>query len=111
MQELQQTDELEAAFERSATQPVLIFKHSETCGVSARALEEFRRHLERRGTDAALIVVQRARPVSDLVAEATGVPHASPQALLLNAGDVAWHASHGAITRDELDRQLDRLRN
>ena len=46
------------------------------------------------------------RPWSRHVAEATGVTHQSPQALLVRDGSVVWHASHGGITRKTLAAAL-----
>jgi bacillithiol system protein YtxJ len=52
----------------------------------------------------ALIEIQRARPVSNALAERTGVPHESPQAILLRNAQVAWHASHYDINLTALER-------
>jgi bacillithiol system protein YtxJ len=107
MNELQQVVDLDAVFQRSHEHPVLIFKHSETCPVSARAHSEYLEALDAHGPDSALVVVQRARPVSDAIADRTGVRHESPQALLISGGEVLWHASHHSITAEALGRQLD----
>ncbi len=42
------------------------------------------------------------RPLARAIAERTNVRHESPQALLLEGGEVRWHASHGAITQESL---------
>lgn len=107
--ELQSIEDLDAAFARSEDHPVLLFKHSNTCPVSARAHAQYRAFVEEHGPDAAMIVVQEARPLSEAVAERTGVRHESPQALLLSGGEAVWHASHGAITAEALARELDRV--
>lgn len=103
-------DELDALFERSHEVPVLLFKHSLTCPVSSRAHGELTTFVESRsgddGVEFALIEVQNARPVSNAVAERTGVRHESPQALLLRNGEVHWHASHFRIRRDALDQAV-----
>ena len=39
---LSDVDELEAAIAESRERPVLVFKHSRTCGISAEALDELR---------------------------------------------------------------------
>ena len=46
------------------------------------------------------------RPLSLEAAETTGVPHESPQALLVRDGTVTWHASHGGITTESLASAL-----
>ena len=48
--------------------------------------------------EVALVVVQRARAVSNLVEDETGVRHESPQAILMADGRVAWAASHAEVT-------------
>ncbi len=84
-----------------------IFKHSVACSVSAYACQEFSRFLAaHEGETAALIVVQGARDLSNRVAEEFGIRHESPQVFLLVDGDVRWHASHGQINADNLDKAL-----
>lgn len=79
--------------------PVLLFKHSTACPVSAAAYREFRAWLgDRERPRAALIHVIEDRPVSNAIAERLGVRHESPQAILVQDGAAAWSASHGAIT-------------
>lgn len=81
----------------------LLFKHSPICPISARAFEEYRRFAAERGdVVTGWIDVIAQRLVSQWVAELTGVPHQSPQALLFLDGQVQWHASHSSITRDAL---------
>jgi len=105
---LRSTDEIEALFERSRQVPVLVFKHSLTCPISHHAYDEFRRFAASgaAGAELALIEIQNARPASAAFAERSGVRHESPQAILLRDGDVAWHASHGAIRQDALAAAL-----
>ena len=79
---------------RSHQGPVVLFKHSLTCPISARA----HREMQRLGGEVALVVVQRARAVSDEVAARTGVRHESPQVFVLRDGQAAWSASHFDIT-------------
>jgi bacillithiol system protein YtxJ len=105
---------LEAAIAESRNRPVLLFKHSRSCGISCEALDELHAHLEGDGGDAAykVITVQSHRPVSDRVAERLGIRHETPQAILLRDGQPVWNASHFRITAAELQRALsgDRLK-
>lgn len=81
----------------------MVFKHSTRCPVSAAAFREFEEFLSATaGIPAYLVLVIEDRPVSRAVAEKLGVPHASPQAILVRDGAAAWTASHGAITREAL---------
>lgn len=100
---------LEAAIAESRERPVLLFKHSRTCGISCGALEELHAHLERGEARAAyrMITVQSHRRVSDEVAARLGVRHETPQAILLRDGRPVWKASHFRITADELHRAVN----
>lgn len=95
-------EELDEILAASSERPVWLFKHSVTCPVSAMAWRRYKRFVKEHGTTGearfTYLEVQHARPLSDAVAERTGVPHESPQALLLEGSRVLWHASHGAIT-------------
>lgn len=81
--------------------PVLIFKHSTTCSISAAAKAK----LERQWSDAALpagtpiyyLDLLRFRPISAQIAQELAVQHESPQLLLLQDGKCTYHASHMGI--------------
>ena len=87
---------LEELIARSQDAPVVLFKHSLTCPISARAY----RQMQAYEGEVALVVIQRAREVSREVEKRTGVRHESPQVIILRAGKVAWSASHFDITAD-----------
>jgi bacillithiol system protein YtxJ len=105
---LQDIDELEAAIAESQQRPVLLFKHSRTCGISCEALDELHVHMAERTVQASykLITVQSHRPVSDAAATKLGVRHETPQVILLRDGRPIWNASHFRITANELNRAL-----
>ncbi len=92
------TDEgaIEELLARSQDEPVIVFKHSSTCPISSAAYQEMSRVEE----NIALIVVQRARALSQKIAAQTGVRHESPQAIILRRGQVVWSASHWSITSE-----------
>jgi bacillithiol system protein YtxJ len=104
-EELESISNLEEVLRESARQPVLFFKHSLTCPISARAFSQFKQYLESaesRQVRNCLIVVQSAREVSRHLAEAIGVRHESPQAILVRDGRATWDESHFGITSDRL---------
>ena len=102
MQRLRTEEELETAF---AAERFLLFKHSTTCPISAAAFEEYRRWAEAHPQAASgWIDVVAERALARRVAERTGVPHESPQAIWLERGEARWNASHGAITAASLDQ-------
>lgn len=106
---LHDVDELEAAIAESRLRPVLLFKHSRTCGISCEALDELHTYLSEPPPQASykLITVQSHRSVSDAAAARLGVRHETPQAILLRDGRPVWSASHFRITAHELKRALE----
>src|SRR4029078_1035957 len=105
---LSHVDELDAAIAESRERPVLLFKHSRTCGVSCEALDELHAHVEDSGGAVSykLITVQRPRQLSNEASLRLGVRHETPQAILLRDGRPVWTASHFRITKRQLDDAL-----
>ena len=105
--DLRQDQDLEQLLERSKTDPVFIFKHSMSCGISAQAYEEFTNFTE--GLPdlyCGVVEVVENRKLSNAIAERFGVRHESPQALLIKDGRIVWQASHWSITSDSLSDAL-----
>jgi len=93
---------LEELITRSHTEPVLLFKHSNACPISARAYKQ----MEGVKTPVSIVVVQQSREVSREVEQRTGIRHETPQALVLRNGQVVWNASHFDITADVVERAV-----
>ena len=74
----------------SNDKPVVIFKHSNACGISAAAYRE----LEKLEAQVNLLEVQSAREVSRELADMTGIRHETPQVIVLKDGKAVWNASH-----------------
>jgi bacillithiol system protein YtxJ len=109
---LSDVDMLEAAIAESAERPVLLFKHSRTCGISCEALDELRAHVAEQADKSAaaaaykVITVQSHRGLSESAAKRLGIRHETPQAILLKDGRVVWNASHFRITAAALARAI-----
>ena len=86
----------------SQDQPIVIFKHSLTCPISAAAYHQMEKVDER----VALIEIQRARDLSSQIEQRLGVRHESPQVIVLRKGQVFWNASHFKITKDAVTNAL-----
>ena len=102
-------DQVDTLLEESESRPVLLFKHSVSCGTSAYAFDELREVLGRPQADDvryAVVVVQSDRETSNAVASRLGVRHETPQALLLRGGRVVWNASHHRLTADTIARAV-----
>jgi bacillithiol system protein YtxJ len=85
---------LDELFDRSNNEPIVIFKHSNTCPISSGAYNE----IEEVTMPVSLVVVQKARDLSSEIAARTGLMHESPQILVLRNGAVVYSASHWNIT-------------
>lgn len=85
----------------------LLFKHSTTCPISAKANQEFEAYLKDADTTAAVVLVIEDRPVSNQIAEEFGIKHESPQIFLLDNNEVRWNTSHWKITRDAIKEAVN----
>ncbi|GIV61177.1 MAG: hypothetical protein KatS3mg044_0043 [Rhodothermaceae bacterium] len=99
---LEREEELEAVLDRSHTEPVVLFKHSLTCGISSMARREVLKLAQEHDVPVYEVVVQRARPLSNRIAERFAIRHESPQVLVFRDGQPVFHTSHGAIQTERL---------
>lgn len=101
--ELNDTQRLEELLGQAGEQPVILFKHSDTCGISARALREMTK-VEK---CVALVTVQKARALSNEIESRFALRHETPQVLVVRDGKLAWSASHYRITADAVTRAVE----
>ncbi|GIO38678.1 hypothetical protein J41TS12_35390 [Paenibacillus antibioticophila] len=102
-------EELSALLTRSAEQPVLLFKHSTRCPISAGAYREAEAYLSQKPNAQVtygLIYVVEDREISNEAADRLRVKHESPQAILVKNGQAVWNTSHSRITADALEEVL-----
>lgn len=99
---------LDALLSESSQRPVVFFKHSPTCGISAHVHHNLMPLVYDEDLDADwyLISVRAHRDVSDAVAKRLKVWHASPQVIVLRYGEVVWHGSHFGISERSVLRAL-----
>lgn len=112
VQELTKVEAWKRLLAESEHSPVMLIKHSTRCPISAEAYDAFMKHVQVEalpGVRYALVLVVEHRPVSNAVAEDTGVKHESPQVLLLKSGVPVWTTSHRQITAAALREQASRL--
>jgi len=103
-QPLTQAEQLQDIVRESHEQPVLIFKHSTSCSISAAAKGKLERQWAEAGlADAKLYYLDllRFRPISNEIAKQFGVQHESPQLLLIQDGECRYNASHMGIRLSE----------
>ena len=107
MIELKSLADLERAL-RETKRPVVLFKHSTQCPVSAAADEEYRAFA---GThpDSALFThldLLAHRDVSNAIARRLDVRHESPQAIVLRGNQIVAVLNHNEITANALTALL-----
>jgi bacillithiol system protein YtxJ len=110
--------EWQEAWTNTAEKPLLLFKHSTTCPISADALQQFNRFVqsaehtpETAAVQYALVKVIESREVSNQVAEDVSVKHESPQAILIHDQKAVWDASHWSIKDKALQEAVEKLQS
>src|SRR5687767_10220138 len=93
---------LDRLFADSFQRPVVLFKHSTSCGISSGVVRE----VSRLAADVNVVVVQTHRDISNSVATRTGIRHESPQAIVLVEGKPVYHASHYDIEAAHIEANL-----
>lgn len=108
---LTELDAVDRALARSSRRPVLIFKHSAACGISAQAYDEIEELFAGPPlpADLFLVDVRSGRQVSNAIAARLKTRHESPQVLLVADGAVRWSASHFRVTADAIRSALSSL--
>ena len=82
--ELTMQEQLDEIDSRSNSRPVVIFKHSTRCSISAMTLSRFERaYTDDLSFEPYFLDLIAYRDVSDAIAERYGIRHESPQALLI----------------------------
>ena len=102
--ELNEKQQVSEVIFASEERPQLVYKHSHRCSICFLAKEEVEKSFDaiEEKADMNFVNVVHARSVSNAFAEQTGVRHESPQVLIINKGDVLWHASHHSIKGDAI---------
>jgi bacillithiol system protein YtxJ len=93
---LENLSQLDEWLDRSQSQPVLFFKHSTRCSISAAAYGRMERGQNQLPAGVALVYLDLLahRDVSNALAEKTGIAHESPQLLLVVNRQCVFDASH-----------------
>ena len=106
--ELTELGQLETIKAESNEKPVVIFKHSVTCGISAGAKYQLESDWDFNPTDFKFYYLDLLahRPVSNKIAEEFGVVHQSPQVIVIKNGQAVADTSHHAIRKSKLAAML-----
>ena len=106
-EKLTSVEQLQELKSVSNSTPVLIFKHSTRCSISATTLGKFERHWDdakAKGVKPYFLDLLAARPVSNQVESEFSIEHQSPQALLIKNGKCVYDSSHMAISFEDMIR-------
>ncbi len=97
--------QLETIKQESATQPVVIFKHSTRCSISVMAKNRLDKSAQPEGIKFYYLDLLQHRNISNKIAEDFHVHHESPQVLLIKNGECIYDESHNGIYLDEIVEQ------
>lgn len=87
------------------SEAALIYKHSNSCWVSHMAMRQVAKfHADHPDTRIYRIDVVGERALSQRAAELLDIPHASPQAIFVCAGEPVWVATHGSVRAKTMAR-------
>ncbi|MEY3322898.1 MAG: hypothetical protein RLZZ417_2481 [Bacteroidota bacterium] len=108
---LTEEKQLDELITLSDDNPVFIFKHSTTCGISAQAKENL--EIGTKNTDKKFLFyyldLLKFRSVSNEIASRFEVHHQSPQIILLKNRKVIFTTSHHKIRTNTLPESLSLL--
>ena len=93
--------------EESKSRPIILFKESLTCPVSAKAKEEVDAFVaEGNPYPVFVLSVQEQKEVSDDIAEILKVRHETPQIILIQNGKAMDHLNHNDVTKEEIEDMI-----
>ena len=97
LEDIAQIDQLK---NESKERPVLIFKHSTRCSISAMAWDRLKRNWKPEDSEKSTpyyLDLIRFREISNLLAKDFDVEHESPQVIIVKKGVATYHNSHMGI--------------
>lgn len=105
---LASVEDMQQLIKDSAERPVLIFKHSTRCSISATALSRLERkwNVDEDKIKPYFLDLISYREISNAIADKFDVMHQSPQALIIKDGKSIYDASHFDIDYNKLLAQL-----
>jgi len=97
------------ALDESEERPILVFKHSSSCPISADAQTEVSALAESSDVPIYRVVVQKSRDVSNAIEDTLGIRHETPQAILVQDREPVFDTSHFNISVETLQKELLRV--
>lgn len=89
----------------------IIYKHSFTCGISMMSKNRIEPTVSQLAEQATFhfVDVKSSRPLSNYIAQKSGLRHESPQLIILYNGEVFDHGSHGQVTDGIIREAVEEL--
>lgn len=84
----------------------IVYKHSPTCDLCGWSQHVLGKMAAQDGVTLELVEVFAQRALSNAIAERFAVRHESPQVLIIEDGQVSWHASHRGVAPDRVRAAL-----
>lgn len=100
MRPIASENDVQVMLEHAAREPVILYKHSATCPISAHANKQMQQLAET--LPVYRVVVQDQRQLSTQLAEQLDVRHHTPQAIVVFEGEARADLSHGSVTAEKL---------
>jgi bacillithiol system protein YtxJ len=91
-------DQLQKIIVKSQEKPQVIFKYSSCCHFSEIVLQRLQKNCCPGEIDFHFLDLTNYNHISEKVSEVFGVPHQSPQILVINEGHCVFHESHPEIS-------------
>ena len=102
--EIQDVESLDRFIAQSTETAAILFKHSTSCGISARAYRQMVEVQQPVG----IVIVQEARAVSQEIERRFGISHETPQVLIIRGSDLLWNASHSNVSAAAVEAALEK---
>ena len=110
-QTIRSADDLERARKESYEKPVVLFKHSTSCGLSAGAKYRLESDWPELGHEIGFYYLDLLsyRSLSNQIASDYNVIHQSPQVIVVKNGKEVYNTSHHNISISDLRLHLDKI--
>ena len=108
---LETEEQLEDAIQKSFEKPVVFYKHSRTCGVSARSKYMLEGEWDFAEDDIEFYYLDLLayRYISKEIADRFGIRHQSPQIIIVKNGEAVYDISHHRISVPVIHRALHEM--
>jgi len=105
---LNDINQLDSIEKESFEKPVVIFKHSTSCGLSAMVRYQLEKEWDFEGEELSFYYLDliNYRSISNEVADRFGIIHQSPQIIILQNGKAIYNTSHHKIGIQDLKQAL-----